>query len=279
MTRESFNFKVSVIVPVYNAAKFVRKAVESAVHVDEVGEIILIEDASPDNALEICTQLEKEYDKVILFRHPNGENRGAGASRNLGIVNASCEYVAFLDADDYYLSNRFEVDKIKFQDRSVAGVYNAVVNVNLDKADFHKIYTIIKPIDPDKLFHYLLRGTYGHFHTNGVTLKKDLLDKLRGFKTDLPLHQDSELWLRCALAGKIVAGCIAEPTSVVVTHGSNRITSKSNKSKLKYWLSLMEEVSVGKIGPYNYLILLRNVFLKMTSFMDILNVIRRIRLL
>src|SRR5688572_18232560 len=103
-----WEFKVSVIIPVYNAEKYLRNAVESAVNLEEVGEILLIEDNSPDNALQVCLQLEKEYDKVKVHRHPNGENRGAGESRNLGIKKSSFDYIAFLDADDWYLSNRFK---------------------------------------------------------------------------------------------------------------------------------------------------------------------------
>ena len=79
------SFEVSVIIPVYNAASYVTKAVESALHSPQVGEIILVEDKSPDNALEVCIQLKNKYDKVKLLQHLNGENRGAGESRNLGI--------------------------------------------------------------------------------------------------------------------------------------------------------------------------------------------------
>src|SRR5690554_4082261 len=99
--------QVSVIIPVYNAANFVTQAVESAVVLGEVGEVIVVEDGSPDNALDICRELADKYSKVKLFQHPNGENRGPGASRNLGIMNASFDFISFLDADDWYLPNRF----------------------------------------------------------------------------------------------------------------------------------------------------------------------------
>ena len=102
--------QISVIIPVYNAEKFIRRAVESAVILDVVKEIILVEDNSPDNALTICRKLEREYSKVLVFQHPDGQNRGAAASRNLGIIKASCELIAFLDADDFYLSNRFNAE-------------------------------------------------------------------------------------------------------------------------------------------------------------------------
>ena len=83
------SFKISVIIPVYNAESYLRKAVQSAVNLVEVGEIILIEDQSPDNALALAVSLEQEFDKVKLFQHPDKKNHGAGAYRNLGIQKAS----------------------------------------------------------------------------------------------------------------------------------------------------------------------------------------------
>jgi len=118
-------FKVSVI-PVYNAEKYLRKAVESAVKIDSVGEIILVEDKSPDNALDLCKKLIEEYDKVKFFQHFDKGNHSAGALRNLGIQKASHDYIAFLDSDDYYLPNRFKKDKeIFLSNPMVESVYRA----------------------------------------------------------------------------------------------------------------------------------------------------------
>ncbi|MGZ5196876.1 MAG: glycosyltransferase family 2 protein, partial [Kaistella sp.] len=65
--------KISVIIPVYNAAAFLRKAVESALKHTEVEEVVLIEDASPDHSLEICKELVSENKKVKLFQNKNIE--------------------------------------------------------------------------------------------------------------------------------------------------------------------------------------------------------------
>lgn len=114
----SLQFNISVIIPFYNAAKYVRESVKSALVFDEVGEIILIEDNSPDNAIEVCLELEKKYEKVKLFCHPNFENRVAAASRNFGIVKSKFEYIAFFDADDYFLPNRFQAASKILSDNS-----------------------------------------------------------------------------------------------------------------------------------------------------------------
>lgn len=121
-------FHVSVIAPVYKAAIFMTNAVESAIRLEEVGEVILIEDGSPDNAIEILKKIASENPKVRLYQHQNGENKGVGAIRNLGIEKSKYEFVAFLDADDWYLANRFEEKKAlisKYND--AAGIYGLLV--------------------------------------------------------------------------------------------------------------------------------------------------------
>ena len=92
--------EISVIIPVYNAATFLRKAVESAVNLDEVKEILLVEDASTDNSLALCRTLQTEYPKVKLFQHPDYGNHGAGASRNKKKKKKTQEFIEVLDADD-----------------------------------------------------------------------------------------------------------------------------------------------------------------------------------
>ena len=147
--------QVSVITPVYNAEKFLRQAVFSALALEEVGEIILIEDNSPDGALKVCQELEAEHERVKLFRHPNGENRGASASRNLGIKVANCEYISFLDADDFFAPDRFSHTKKIFSEKPGAdGVYEAI-GIFKETPDKYKLYSVLEPIQPKKLFHYL----------------------------------------------------------------------------------------------------------------------------
>ena len=63
---------ISVIIPVYNAAKFVEEAVESALAQPETSEVILVEDGSPDNSFEVCRALTEKYPKVTLMQHPGG---------------------------------------------------------------------------------------------------------------------------------------------------------------------------------------------------------------
>jgi glycosyltransferase involved in cell wall biosynthesis len=233
--------QISVIVPAYNAEKLIRKAVESALQFEEVGEVILVEDGSPDNTLDVCVQLEKEYSKVKLYRHPDGVNKGAGATRNLGIRKASNDYIAFLDADDYYLPNRFDAErKLLPDDDSIDGIYGAIGTVYYSKAakeNFgykfsQELLTVSKNINPEDL-RYALLGmgrddeSSSFFHLDALTVKKSLIEKAGYFNEKLRLHQDSDIIIKMSFLGNLVPGIIGEPVGMRGIHEQNRITTSA----------------------------------------------------
>lgn len=93
--------KVSVIVPVYNAEKYLRDCLKSLVNqtLDEI-EIIAIDDASSDTSLDILREYEKKYPTKIKVLS-NKKNLGQGATRNIGVSHATGRYITFVDSDDY----------------------------------------------------------------------------------------------------------------------------------------------------------------------------------
>ena len=100
--------KVSIIVPVYNAADTLLTCVGSLIHqtLQDI-EIILVNDASTDNSWVIMQLLEERFpDKLIIIDSPT--NGGAGGARNLGLSYASGDYFGFVDADDYVDSTMYE---------------------------------------------------------------------------------------------------------------------------------------------------------------------------
>ncbi|PWJ40917.1 glycosyltransferase family 2 protein [Sediminitomix flava] len=228
--------EVSVIIPVYNAEAFVEKAVRSAHDLQEVKEIILIEDASPDGALEICQKLAKELHKVKLYRHHDLQNHGAGASRNLGIEKANSEYIAFLDADDFYLPHRFEKDRIVFEsNKDIDGVYNAVGAFYYSE-EAKELYRNTTGT-PDTIsfsgehlgkerFLTLLKGENGFIHLNGLTLKKNSLFENAKivFDSSLRLTQDTDFVLRLAWYLKLQASELVQNVAQRGIHQQNRCT-------------------------------------------------------
>lgn len=92
--------KVSVIIPIYNAAEFLEECLDSVLQqsLKEI-EVICVDDGSPDNSLNILKKYEQQDPRVKVISQPN---QGAGAARNNGMANARGEYLSFLDSDDFF---------------------------------------------------------------------------------------------------------------------------------------------------------------------------------
>lgn len=101
------NINLTIIVPVYNTAKLLEKCVNSILNqkTKYIYEIILINDGSTDNSLNILKEFEKNNKNIRILSQ---ENRGISETRNLGIKNIKGEYVAFIDSDDFIEDNYIE---------------------------------------------------------------------------------------------------------------------------------------------------------------------------
>ncbi|NEP85099.1 MAG: glycosyltransferase family 2 protein, partial [Okeania sp. SIO3B3] len=229
--------QVSVIIPVYKAEAFVRQAVESALAQPETREVLLIEDASPDNSWQVCLQLDEQYDKVRLFRHPDGKNHGAGATRNVGLREARCDYISFLDADDFFLPNRFTVAQEIFQAHPEAdGVYEAIgfyfdneaikQRWQANKPGHPHITTMRARLPPEQFFEAQSpMGDVGYATTGGWVVKRTIFNETGPFDVQLPLHQDTVMYLKLAAVGRMFPGRLDEPVALRRVHAHNRVTA------------------------------------------------------
>ncbi len=245
--------KISIIIPAYNAANFISQAVESALEQQETAEVILIEDGSTDNSLKVCQALAEKYDEVRLLHHPDRKNHGAGASRNLGMRSSKFDYIAFLDADDYYLSGRFEeARKIFKQYLDCDGVYEAIGKYYENKESLERweesnmstseLTTIHKNIPPEELFKSLMLAKFGYFSLNGLTIKRSLLLKTGLMNEKLRLHQDSDFIFKLAYAGNLRPGRLDHPVAIRRIHQNNRISKfklprETYKNRIEMWKS------------------------------------------
>lgn len=111
--------KVSIIVPVYNVEKYLRRCLDSLVSqtLEDI-EIIVVNDGSPDNCQIIIDEYSKKFsNKIRAFIKENG---GQGSARNFGIDKSNSEFIAFVDSDDFIESNMYEI------------LYNEAKKKNLD---------------------------------------------------------------------------------------------------------------------------------------------------
>lgn len=250
---------LSVIIPVYNALDFIEQAVNSAVAFPEVGEVLIIDDGSTDGSYEVCKVLDQKFEKVMILSHKGRLNKGAAASRNLGILEASFPFIAFLDADDYFLPNRLDFFRnYNYQGRVFDGIYESIQYFN----GSNKIYGMKRNILPQRLTHYLIKGTYGHFHTNGIIVKKDILMKAGLFVESLELHEDSDLWIKISYYGKLISGDLGKPVAMVRRHEGNRIWKGiSNTSRLMQWKATWYWAWNKPIGIINKMLIIRKLLI------------------
>lgn len=109
--------KYSIIMPVYNSGTEMKKSIESVLNQTyNKWELIIIDDGSTDNSLEIAKKFANKNRRIKVFHQ---KNAGPGAARNKGIKEASGDYIAFLDSDDYYEKNFLETIDNKNQDCDV----------------------------------------------------------------------------------------------------------------------------------------------------------------
>lgn len=229
---------ISVIIPVYRAEQYVAAAVESALQHPCVAEVLLIEDGSPDDSLCVCRKLAEQYERVHLLTHGPGVNRGAGPSRNIGIRNAKSEWIAFLDADDFWLPERFGATWSTLAAHPDAdGIYECL-GIHYETPEVAKKWqqqgrpeatTLRRAVAPEQLIYSMAPlGKAGWFSGDALVVKKALLTAC-GMYSALPLNQDTELFMKLALKGRLYAGNIESPVAVRRVHANNRISADNSR--------------------------------------------------
>lgn len=193
--------KVSIIIPVYQAEKYIAATIQSVLkQTYENFELLIIDDGSPDKSIEICRQFQDP--RIKIFRQ---QNRGLSGARNTGIRNAQGEYLAFLDPDDLWLPEKLEKHVQHLNETPDVGVsFSRSAFIDEDGKSLG-IYQMprLKDIDPH---HVLCRNPIGN-GSAGVFRKQVFAaikyqDNIHGYVEDFyfdehfRVSQDVECWLR-----------------------------------------------------------------------------------
>lgn len=178
---------VSVIVPIYNVEKYIEKCIVSIINQTYKNiEIILVDDGSPDNCLEICEFWKNKDNRIKIIRKENG---GLSDARNYGLEYSKGSYIVFVDSDDYVEKNFIEImyNEIKNNDADLA-ICNYYLNY-IDKQIQNTYYNNKFAISSNDKYNYLYNGY------NKVTIvawnkmyKRDIFKNIRYPKGKL--HED-----------------------------------------------------------------------------------------
>lgn len=176
---------VSAIIPTHNRSALLKRAFESVLEQTwENIEIVIVDDASDDDTPDLLRELSKIHPIKIIR---NETSKGAAASRNIAIQHARGEFIAGLDDDDIWRSNRIELLLKEFE----IG-YSAVTSYDrMVFGDKEIVWKKSPLITLDDLLFYNLVG-------NQVLTKREYLIEVGGYDESLPAAQDYDLWIRLA---------------------------------------------------------------------------------
>lgn len=187
--------RISIIVPVYNVEKYIRRCLDSILNQTYKNiEIIIINDGSKDNSKIICEQYSDKYKNIRVFNKLNG---GVSSARNLGIDMAMGNYIAFIDPDDYIDTNMINVlykNIIKYNSDI------AISSVNIIKNGIEYIEdnsNNIKVFESEEAIRKFYNEEYP-FNQNYLCnklFKKSLFNDIR-LKVNISYQEDTEVMIR-----------------------------------------------------------------------------------
>lgn len=179
---------ISIIVPVYNAEKYLRETIDSILNQDYCEfELILVDDGSMDESLKICNEYAQKNPKVRVFTQ---KNSGVSAARNKGLKEANGEYVAFADADDLLECDmlRTLITCAELHDADVVSCGAKVVeNGKVVSEEFGT--NTLTVYDSTEAIKFFLIGKHVNIGVWTKLFKKTLLDKIY-FSEDRKMNED-----------------------------------------------------------------------------------------
>lgn len=182
---------ISVIIPVYNAAPLIRRCLDSvlAQKGEYTYEVLLIDDGSTDNSVEIIKSYNNPHFKVF-----QQQNAGPATARNKGIKEAQGKYITFIDADDYW-EDSFFIKTLSFLEQEVCiavsvGQKHLTVSGETISPKCINIYK--EPILIDNFFDFWAQ--WMHICTGSIMICADIAKITEGQRVDLRITEDLEFW-------------------------------------------------------------------------------------
>lgn len=196
---------ISVIMPVYNEATHINRAIQSCLIQAEVTSIIIVDDGSTDNTPSLIKKISDP--RITLLTHPDGVRLGRSASRNLGFRHAQTEWIAFCDGDDYYLPDRFT--HLNLTNTFIDGYYDVIASDYAPGVDHTSVAPqtgITEDIDSDHLGDYLISQREARISILGLVARKSAMLETGLFDTDLVMGEDTDLIWRLSLSHRLTQG-------------------------------------------------------------------------
>jgi teichuronic acid biosynthesis glycosyltransferase TuaG len=234
---------VSIITPSYNSTNFIAETIESVLaQTYDKWEMIIVDDASQDNSVDIIENFVKADARIILIKLDN--NVGAGEARNRGIEKARGKYIAFLDSDDVWHKEKLEI-QIKLMEESQAPISftgYTIMDESLIKSK--SIINVPQSVD----FKRYLKTTIIGMST--AIINKNIVGdvKLSSIRT----RQDGVLWIELLKKGYIAIGLDMQLTKY--RSRKNSISSNKLKAIKRIWYIYRKYAGLNLFYTFYYFI-------------------------
>lgn len=217
--------KISVIMPCYNGEKFLKESIDCVLNQSYKNvELIVVDDGSTDSSKEIV----RSYgDRVSLIEQ---QNKGPYPARNNGIKNSHGEFVAFLDADDYWAPTFLEDLYTALKNSNAALAYCGWQNVGIPGKQ-SKPYIPPDYENGDKLHAFLRAAAPWPIHA--ALIRRTVLDEVGGFDEDYRTCMDYDLWLRTGATRPIIL--VSKVMAFYRHHREGQITSTQWRQAYNTW--------------------------------------------
>jgi glycosyltransferase involved in cell wall biosynthesis len=201
---------VSVIIPAYNAAWCVAKAIDSVLTQDfRDFEVIVVNDGSTDDTAAV---LDTYGDAIRIVTQPNG---GLSSARNAGIRAARGELIAFLDADDWWLTAKLRRQVELMRDRSDLGFSSTAARVEDPTGELLNVWQCTRW--QGSILAHLFGNNAGMAGSgSAVIARRNLFERTGGFDETLRSLEDVDMWMRLAAVASY--DCLDDPMVVILKH-------------------------------------------------------------
>ena len=181
---------ISVVIPVYNAEKYLPTCMDSLLkQTYRKLEIILVDDGSTDGSLSLCRTYEQADHRVLVIHQ---ENQGVSAARNAGIQRASGEYISFIDSDDYVKPDYFQrlhQDITEYAADMVCCDYIEILN-GCESLDYNHKVNKSRLLDSQEVYTSIANGVEGYWSCVWGKLIRTSLARKNRFSTELRYGED-----------------------------------------------------------------------------------------
>jgi len=224
------SLRISVVIPLYNAEKFVIETLDSIINqTHPVDEILVIDDCGSDGSAGTVEQYSQSHPIVKLIRQPH--NQGGSAARNRGMAEAINEWILLVDADDTVDPTLVE-KQVKLLEQEltntsipISAVHSAYVQIDNESQVVSNSVIRGEQLSHQDLFGSLIVRNFIITPT-GMLVNKRMIEEFNGFRTDLKISEDFDFYLRLAKAGRMLY--IDE---VLVNHRRHQTNVTENLSK------------------------------------------------